>query len=161
MKESVGNTEVVRSLRFYKWRAHKLPDVLGSRFTDNKPYDIVACSPKGRFVAIEGKLTKKWEGFSGRKLRPHQVIELDGVAKKCQGRAFVFLYVRINADRKTGQKRVCKLVVFDWKKHRAALMGKGYGVALMRSQAVGVWFDPIKDDQGKLVWPIKKLLKLQ
>lgn len=158
MNENNCNSEVVRSLRFYRYRAYKIPDVLGSRFTDNKPYDIVTCSRKGRYVAIEGKLTKKWEGFSIRKLRPHQVIELDGVVRN-NGRAFVFLYIRIPPDKQKGTKRVTKLVVFDWKIHKKGIK-KGYGVALMRSQAVGVWLDPGKDDKGKILWPLKNLLKI-
>lgn len=160
MKEAVGNTEAVRSLKHYGWKAYKLPDVLGGRFTQNKPYDIIACSKKGRYVAIEGKLIKKWEGLTRNAFRDHQPIELDKVVKN-NGRAFVFLYVRINADKKKGQKRVCKLVVFDWKVHRKAIMTEGYGVALMRSQSVGVWLDPEKDDEGKIIWPLKTLLKLQ
>lgn len=161
MKENVGNTEVVRSLKHIGWGAYKLSDVRGSRFTETKPCDIIACSPKGRYVSIEGKLIKKWEGFNARKLRPNQIAELNGTAFKRKGRAFVFLYVRINADKSKGQKRVCKLVVFDWKKHRQVLMGKGYGVQELRAQKVGVWLDPDKDDQGKLLWPLKKLLTFQ
>lgn len=159
IKEAVCNTEVVRSLNFYGMKAYKLPDVLGSRFTANKPYDIIACSTKGRFIAIEGKLIKKWQGVSRTIFQDHQPIELDGVLKR-NGRAFLFLYVRIKADKKTGQKRVCKLVVFDWEKHREAIMTEGYGVALLRSQSVGDWYDPVKfSGQEKLIWPLKTLLK--
>lgn len=161
MKENIGNTEVVRSLRHYKWGATKLSDVRGSRFTETKPCDIIACSPKGRYVSIEGKMIKKWEGFSAKKLRPNQIAELNGTTFKRKGRAFVFLYIRIKADRSKGQKRVCKLVVFDWKVHREVLMGKGYGVNELRAQEVGTWLDPLQDNQGKVLWPLKNLMTFQ
>lgn len=161
MKEAVGNTEVVRSLKHFKWKAYKIPDVRGSRFIQNKPCDIIACSPKGRYVAIEGKMIKKWEGFSSKKLRPHQVIELNDICFKRQGRAFIFLYVRVQGDPSKGLKRATKLVIFDWKTHRDALSGKGYGVNQLRNMSVGVWLDPQKDEQGKIIWPLKNLLNLK
>lgn len=158
MKEATGNSEVVKSLRKIGWGATKLSDVRGSRFTDSKPCDILACSPKGRYVAIEGKMIKKWGGFNTKTLRQNQIDELNNTCLKRQGRAFVFLYVRINANPSKGLKRVCKLVIFDWKKHRKALEGKGYGVAQLRSQSVGVWLDPSRDEDGKTIWNLKKLL---
>lgn len=159
MKENHCNTEVVRSLKHYGWGAYKLSDVRGARFTETKPCDIIACSPKGRYVAIEGKLIKKWQGFSAKALRPNQIAHLDQTCIKRQGRAFVFLYVRINPDKQKGTKRECWLVAFDWKKHREALMGKGYGVNQLRNLEVGLWWKPIKDKQGKILWPLKKLLQ--
>lgn len=160
IKEVTGNTEAVRSLKHYGYGAYKIADVRGSRFMENKPCDIIASSPKGRSIYIEGKMSKKWEGFSSKKLRPHQVIELTNNCFKRKGRSFVFLYVRIKADKNKGIERVCKLVVFDWKVHRNRLT-KGYTVKQMRSQSVGVWLDPLKDDKGKIIWPLKKLLSLK
>lgn len=160
MKEVTGNTEAVRSLRFFGWGANKLSDIRGSRFTDKKPCDIIACSPKGRHVMIEGKMIKKWSCFNDKVFAQHQIDELDNNCNKRLGRSFVFLYIRINGDSSKGTKRVIKLVVFDWKKHRKNLQGKGYSIDQMRSQSVGVWLDPIHDKDGKIMWPIKKLLKL-
>lgn len=157
MKENPCNTESVRSLKHYGFGAYKLSDVRGSRFTETKPCDIIACSPKGRYVAIEGKLIKKWEGFSARALRPNQIAHLDATCFKRGGRAFVFLYVRIAPDRKNSVKRVCKLVVFDWKKYRETIH-EGIGVRELKDQTYGVWLDPSKDKQNKLIWPLKRLM---
>lgn len=158
MKEAIGNTEAVRSLKHIGFWAHKLPDVMGGRFTDSKPFDIVACSPKGRFISIEGKMTKKWEGFSAKKLREHQVVNLDATGVKRGGRAFVFLYVRIKADKKKNQPRVTKLVVFDWKKYRARLLGAGFTAQEMRT-IVGTQGIDTFTHEGKLHYALKGFLK--
>jgi hypothetical protein len=160
MKEALGNTEAVRSLKHYGWGAYKLSDVRGSRFTETKPCDVIACSPKGRYVAIEGKMIKRWEGLSKDALRPNQVIELDGASIRRKGRSFVFLYLRIKADPKKGLKRVLKLVVLDWNTYRDQLLTVGIPVSALRDQSIGVWLDPLSDRDGKIIWPIKNLLSL-
>lgn len=160
MKENIGNTEAVRSFKYFGWGAYKLSDVRGSRFTETKPCDVIACSPKGRYVAVEGKMIKMWEGLSKNALRPNQVIELDGASIKRRGRAFVFLYIRIKADRAKGTKRVCKLVVLDWNTYREKLLTQGISVKEIREQSIGVWLDPLKDKDDKLIWPVKNLLTL-
>lgn len=157
VKESIANTEVVRSLKHYGFSAHKLSDVMGSRFTSSKPCDIIAQSPKGRYIAIEGKMMTKLSNFNEAWLRPNQVIALDACVR-LKGRAFVFLYVRVRGDREKGTSGICKLVVLDWKIHREALKGKGYGVDLIRAQSVGVWLDPLHDEDKKIIWPLKNLL---
>jgi len=154
-KEAHGNTEVVNSFKHFGFKAYKIPDIRGSRFTANKPYDIVACSKKGRYIAVEGKLIKKWQGITKNVFQPHQPIELDAIVKR-NGRAFLFVYIRINACK--GHKRVCKLVIFDWAVHRKDIMCKGIGVTLMRSQSIGTWLDPFKDKNDKIIWPLKNLL---
>jgi len=157
VKESTGNTETMRSLKHYGFGAHKLSDVRGSRFVENKPCDIIAQSPKGRYIAIEGKMMTKLSNFNEAWLRPNQVIALNDCLRR-KGRAFVFLYVRVRGDRENGTKAIVKLCVLDWKIHREALKGKGYGVDLIRAQSVGVWLDPTHDEDKKIIWPIKKLL---
>jgi len=159
INEAVGNTEAVRSLHHIGWGAYKIPDTMGSRFTSDKPCDIIACSPKGRYVAIEGKMIKKWCSFNAKVLRPNQIFELDRATLKCKGRAFVFLYVRIQADKEKGTQRVHKLCVFDWKLHRGSLINKGYSIEAIKTQSVGVWFDPIKNKNGKTIYNLRKLLK--
>lgn len=157
MKESQNNTEAVRSFNYYGFKAYKLSDVRGSRFTETKPCDMIICSPKGRYVAVESKLMKKWKCFNMRELRPNQIAHLDATVKR-EGRAFVFVFVSIRADRATGQKRVRKLCVLDWKEHRDTLEGKGIPLHKMKAKIYGVWLDPLKDDEGKVLWNLKKLL---
>ena len=161
MKESEGNTSAVRSLKRYKFGAYKLSDVRGSRFTETKPCDIIAQSPKGRYIAIEGKVMNTWSNFNDKWLRPNQIAALNDATFKRPGRAFIFVYVVIKADKQKGTKRLHKLLVLDWKVYRETLQGKGIGVDQMRSHSVGVWLDPFKDDEGKTVYPLKKLMSFQ
>ena len=158
MNEATCNTEVVRSLKHFGWLAYKISDQVGGRFTVIKPCDILACSPKGCYVAIESKLMKKWGKFDASALRPNQIEHLTGVTLKRDGRAFVFLFVRISRNPKKGVKSVHKLVVFDWKKHSKKLLNGGYTIEELRNQQVGQWFDPVKDKHGKIIWPLKNLL---
>lgn len=157
MKESQNNTEAVRSFNYYGYKAYKLSDVRGSRFTETKPCDMIICSPKGRYISVESKLMKKWTRFNDSELRPNQIAHLDATVKR-EGRAFVFLFVSIPANKAKGQKRVRKLCVLDWKIHRKFLRNKGYDINLIRRNLVGVWLDPIKDDEGKIMWNLKNLL---
>ena len=155
VNEALGNTEAVRSLRHYGFRAYKISDVMGTSFTSKKPVDILCCSPKGRYVAIEGKIIKKWAGLNIKAFRENQIQELDGVVKR-HGRAFVFLYVKIPRDLSKGLKKIDQLVVFDWRIYRN-IIKKGISAKQMRERLLGVWLDPIMVS-GKIVWPIKKLL---
>lgn len=158
VNERTCNTEAVRSLHHYGWGAYKIPDTMGSRFTSDKPCDIIACSPKGRYVAIEGKMMKRLSSFSAKVLRPNQIFELDRATLKCKGRAFIFLYVRIQADKEKGIKRVHKLCVLDWKVHRKALLGKGYSKNQIMYQGVGLWLDAEKNKNGKTIYNLKRIL---
>lgn len=157
MKESKCNTEVVRSLKKIGWGAYKLPDVLGQRFTVNKPCDILACSPKGRFVAIESKLFKKVKGFNLSELRPNQIEALEKNSIKRKGRAFIFLFISIKADKSKGLKSSYELVVFDWQKYGKVLKKKPFSIEQIRSKSVGVWYTPEKLN-NKIFWDFKKLL---
>jgi len=149
INESQGNTSALRSLHYYGFGAHKLSDVMGKRFTDVKPCDIIAGSPKGRYIAIEGKIIKKWCGFNSKVLRPQQRAELDRATFKTEGRAFIFLYVRI--------EKIHFLVVFDWKKYRS-ILDKGIHIDHMKKKMFGVWLPPKKDKKGKVIYNIKNLL---
>lgn len=141
MKETNGNTNAVRSLRHYGYFAYKISDVQGSRFTETKPCDIIVCSPKGRFGAIEGKIMKRWATFNKKVLRPNQIMALDAVSKKRQGRAWIFLYVHIKAK---GHRPLHRLVVLDWTIFRPLIMGQGIGVQQLRAQTIGIWLTPMK-----------------
>lgn len=157
--EAVGNTEAVRSFHHYGFGAYKISDVQGSRFTETKPCDILVCSPKGRYIAVEGKMIKKWCSFGGNVLRPNQIFELEGTSIKRKGRAFIFLYVRIPPNKIKGTKRVHKLVVFDWAKYRKIFMGRGISIEDMRNKKYGVWIDPFKRPDGKIIYDIRKIFK--
>lgn len=142
-KESEGNTITVRSLRQFGFFAYKISDVQGTRFTETKPCDIIACSPNGTFIAIEGKLFKKWQKLDKDVLRPNQIKALDEISYKRNGRAFVFLYVSIKSTKKT--KGFEGLVVFEWRKHRDVILSPG-GIPPtdLRNHAYGVKVLPYK-----------------
>jgi len=111
MNEKVLNSEIVKTLKWFGAWAYKIPDMpsslmVGGRFNPDKPCDVVA-SVQGRFVGIEGKMIKEWQGFGSRFLRANQIEALtDQVRSK--GQAFVFLNVRI------GKPRTNRLIIFNW-----------------------------------------------
>jgi hypothetical protein len=142
--ERVGNTEAVRSFRKFGWGAYKISDVQGSRFTETKPCDIIAQSPKGLYVAVEGKMIKKWAKVSAKLFRPNQIEELDGACKR-NGKAFLFVYVRIQPNKEKNIERVHALLVFDWKKYRNRLMTVGIGAKELRERLHGI-FIPVEKE---------------
>ncbi len=117
MKETQTNSEIMRSLKHQNIWCYKIADSptswtqAATRFTPSKPCDILACH-RGKFLAIEGKLIKKWKAFGLRDLRDSQIKGLTEVVK-AGGRAFVFLVVRIPAIAGK-QKRVNRLIAFDF-----------------------------------------------
>lgn len=152
INEALGNKIAVNSLRHFGFRAHKISDVMGSHFTDKKPYDIFACSPKGRSVAIEGKLMKKWGKLNHKVFQAQQLIELDGNCLKCNGRSFVFLYVMI--------EKMNVVCVLDWEKyHKQIKSDEGITVKQLRDRSVGRWFQIVKDSFDKDIYNIKGFLK--
>lgn len=155
INEALGNRIAVRSLRHIGYGAYKIPDVMGSHFTDKKPYDIVASSLKGRSIAIEGKLMKKWGRFDWKVFQSQQIVELDANCLKREGRSFVFIYVIITE----GNKRMHRLCVLDWKKYHKQIKGKGISIDQMRSQKVGKWYDLTKDKFDKDIYNIKGFMK--
>jgi len=152
------NTEIVRSLKYYNFFAYKISDVMGSRFTETKPCDILACSPHGEFIAIESKLMKKWQGFNKNVLRENQIQTLNRIIRN-SGRAFVFLGVSIKADKKKGIQKESWLIIFDWAIHKKAIMGKGYSPNDLREGLVGDWRTNSKNSEGKIIWDIETLLE--
>lgn len=151
MKESNFNTEVVRSLRYYGWLAHKLSDVRGTRFTGEKPCDILACSPSGCFVAIESKQMKKYERLKVGALRPNQIATLDKAIEN-NGRAFLLVNVRIPRVH-----NVC--VALDWNEHRDAIVEGWYDADWFREDyyfSIG----HATDGGKKLIWLLSNLLDL-
>lgn len=153
INERICNTEAVRSFHHYGWGAYKIPDVLGSKFTGDKPCDIIAESPKGRYVAVEGKLIKKWCKLSPSILRPNQIFELNRAK-----RSFLFLYIRIKANKEKGTKRVHKLCVIDWKEDGKWILKNGVVKYLLEEQEIGRWLEPLKDKNGKTIYDIRKIL---
>lgn len=140
--------------------AYKLSDSvpgMGSRFIPEKPCDIISCSKKGRFIAIESKQMKKWASLNKKILRPNQVSALNRITKN-NGRAFLFLNIRVPKTKK--EPAVNHLVIFEWSKHCKNILSNKYTVKLLRSKSVGVWRDSFKDEEGKVVWNLKGLTKL-
>lgn len=156
MKESHFNTEVVNSLKHFGYFAYKLGDQVptpGSRFIPEKPCDIVSCSPRGVFIAIESKQLKKWASLNHKILRQNQVDALDKVVKR-KGKAFLFLNIRVN---KPKLENWC--VVFNWKEHRENIMSNKYTIDVLRDGYVGVWKTPFKIDK-KILWDLSDLMKM-
>lgn len=138
MREVVFNTEVVNSLKSAGVWAHKIGDApifsgMKTRFTPEKPCDIVACSESGRFIGIEGKQFKKWQGFYKSVLRDNQIEALDDFAHKRKGRAYVFLNIRIASP----QENWC--VIFDWKEYRDRILTDGFTIKEIKAKSVGIW----------------------
>lgn len=131
MKEAIFNTEVVNSLKkagAWAWKIPDMPHFAGSmtRFDVAKPCDIIS-NFGGRLIAIEGKMSKKFETFGLKRLRPSQIFHLDRIVKT-GGRAFVFLNVRIAGKkgpvvrgRWTGSNYENRLIVLDWEAWRTPL----------------------------------------
>lgn len=100
MKENDCNADLVRGLRSQGFFAYKIPDLAQAVV---KPFDIVA-SFNGRFIAIEGKLTKvklkdgtfppelvvidRYE----KTFRPHQIPNLQMIERQ-GGVGFVAIYL--------------------------------------------------------------------
>jgi len=155
--ERVGNTEAVRSFRKFGWGAYKISDVQGMRFTSEKPCDILAQSPKGLYVAVEGKMIKKWAMVSTKLFRPNQIQELDGACKR-KGGAFLFVYVRIQKNKEKGIERVHALLVFDWKKYRERLM-VGIGARELKSLVHGIFIPAEKDEKDRHFYDIRGIME--
>ena len=150
MKEAEHNTNAVRSFKHYGYGAHKLSDQ-GGKFAGAKPCDIIARSPLGRYIAVEGKLIKKWEGFNSKVLRDNQRAELEKTSLTKEGMAFIFLYVHI-------PKECHYCVVFDWRTHKE-LLDQGIQICDMRAMRFGLWLPAIKDKDGKTIYNITKIMK--
>lgn len=152
INEALGNRIAVRSLRHFGFRAHKISDVMGTSFTDKKPYDIFSTSPNGVAVAIEGKIIKTWKKLNYKDFQAQQMIELDGNCLKCKGRSFVFLYVMIK-----GKNELC---VIDWKVYHKQIKSHfGVSVSEIRNKDVGCWYEVTKDSFDKDIYNLKGFLK--
>lgn len=118
MREATFNTEIMNSLKELDMWAYKIPDfpmswvMRKTRFTPEKPCDIVTMY-RGRIILLELKQMKKWQAFGGQ-IRDSQKKHMDMVVRK-GGRAYVFLNVRIKADKEKNQEYVNRLLFFDWK----------------------------------------------
>ena len=77
--------------------AIRLPDILlqvrGKRVTTKKPFDHCGCDPRGFFIAIECKATRK-DIFSFSRIEDHQAEALALVAGTEHGRAYLALNFR-------------------------------------------------------------------
>jgi|SRR5690606_9600425 len=143
MKESDFTTEVINSLEYFGFYAYKIADMPNAarrviKFTPVKPCDIIACSLFGVFYAIECKIIKKWQGMHKGMIRDSQINALDRIVDN-DGRAYIFVNVRIEPNKSKGIKRENSCIVFDWRKHRDSLIEGLYNIDMMRSKSVGQW----------------------
>lgn len=125
MKESVSNSEIVRSLKALGAWAYKIADfptqktMSLTRFTVTKPCDIIA-GYRGYILPIEGKLIKKRGSFGMKDMRPAQVENLDKLIEAgCD--AWVFLNLRVPAGtlfKGSVYPRQDKLLIFAWNQFR-------------------------------------------
>ena len=154
MKEAVFNTEIRKSLELVGHFSHKLTDSIrgpNTRFIPEKPFDIVSCSPRGVFTAVEGKQIKKWCGLTRSMLRPNQIASLDRTVKN-RGKAYLMLNVRIPKE------RVNLCYIFDWKVHRKAILKNEYKINLVRMGIIAdIVLEPYRDDQGHILWDLSCL----
>jgi hypothetical protein len=148
MREVQSNSEFVKSLKAVGIWAYKIADSPTSwtshvtRFTPEKPADIIACTRSGRFLLIEGKLFKKWKGLYVSEFRDSQIKSLDAIVKQ-RGRAYVFLNIRIAKDAKNERENWG--VIFDWAKHGDAIKSQGYTIKEMKAHSFGLW---VKGSKG-------------
>lgn len=167
MIEADFNTEIINSLKWHGYYAYKIPDMPNAarrviRFIPVKPCDVIACTPGGRFIGIEGKLIKKWQGMHVGMIRESQVNALDEMVKR-NARAFIFVGVRIEAQKLKNIKKEISCVIFEWTKHRDNLLEGNYNVKNIRAKSVGVWIDSELTDQltpaktKKRLWDLKPL----
>jgi penicillin-binding protein-related factor A (putative recombinase) len=140
---------VVKSLKLAGMWAYKIADSPASwtasitRFTPDKPADIIACSKSGRFMLIESKQMKKWAGFYVGSMRDYQIKSLDSVTK-ISGRAYLFINVRIKKSEKNEYSNWC--VIINWKKYGSLIKEKGISIKEMKEMKYGVW---IKGKKGQ------------
>ena len=164
MKESVFTTEIVNSLESFGLYVYKIADIPNAarrviRFIPVKPCDVIACSPKGRFIAIETKQFKKSQGLTKSVMQEGQIYHLDRIVKR-GGKAFVIVNVRIEANKRKNQKRINACGVFNWKTYREKILDGSLGAKVIRDQSEGTWIESSLDDKKKRVWNLQKLLTM-
>ena len=126
MKEATFSSELMESLRLMGAWCYKIADSPASwtkgitRFTPEKPCDIIACLG-GTMIGIECKQLKKFQAFGRTQMRDSQVKAL-GEIVAAGGKGYVFLNIRIKAI-KGKQKPENRLIVFDWAKWGERLSG--------------------------------------
>ena len=143
------NTVTVNSFRKLKWKAHKLSDQRGTRFTGEKPCDILLCSPEGFHGAVESKLIKKWEKVSLKDFRTNQIEHLDYVSKTNFGKAWAFIHIRIGESK--------AVYVLPWEQFRNRLED---GISPLQFQKLLREFrcNLEKDDKGKDIYNLRRFL---
>ena len=155
MREVQSNSEFVKSLKSVGIWAYKIADSPTSwtshvtRFTPEKPADIIACTRSGRFLLIEGKLFKEWQGFYKSAFRDSQIKSLDEIVKN-KGRAYVFLNIRIAKDAKNKRENWC--VIFNWAKYGERFKANGFTIKEMRAHAEGIWIEGYKGEFDLSRW---------
>lgn len=151
MKEAVFNSEVVKSLRSADFWAYKIADSPASwtasitRFTPEKPADIIACTKSGRFLLIECKQFKKWQGLYQTAFRDYQIKSLDAIVDQ-KGRAYAFINIRIK------EERINYCVIVDWSKHRERIKSEGFTIKDMRERRFGIWIKGYKGEFDLSRW---------
>lgn len=156
MKEAIFSTEIVRSIRHHGGWAFKIPDMpitkellKITRFTNAKPCDIVSTF-NGQFVAIETKQFKKWEALGVRHFRPEQLSGMTDIVAN-GGRAFVFLNIRIKADKIKKLMAVNRLLVFDWSTWGPRIMKRSIFAESLRQRP---HYDPMICPKGKIIFDL-------
>lgn len=89
MKEREFQTQFGRSLLRAGWWYYKIPDVLGDRYTADKPCDCIAVSPSGVVCFFELKVADI--KFYYRDIRESQYLNLNALHAKKQ-QCFVVVY---------------------------------------------------------------------
>lgn len=141
MRESVFTGEIRDSLKAIGMGVYKPGDMIrtgATRFIPEKPADLI-CDNAGIYLLIETKQIKKWAKISMLMMRDSQIRELDNVIARSElGQAWVFVNVRLSANKATGQKRESWLVAFDWRydKH---LLEEGIGSKELQKKEKGLW----------------------
>jgi len=114
-KETKFLTKIVNKFDDLGEYAYKIPDTpnaMGLRFTTKKPYDMAA-SIGGKFMAIEGKHSSKWEAFGKSAFDPDQIVSMNKLEFK-KIPVFIFLQVQVAPNPLKDIKRVNRLYIFSW-----------------------------------------------
>lgn len=120
MKEAVFNTEISRSINSQGGWYYKVADsptswtMKQTRYTPVKPCDGFGMY-QGIGFLVECKQIKKWQSLSLKAFRQNQIESLSRFYE-LGGKSFVFLNIRISANKSLGQKRENRCLIFEWEK---------------------------------------------
>lgn len=142
---------MVKSLKSAGFWAYKIADSPASwtasvtRFTPEKPADIIACTKSGRFMLIESKQFKKWQGFYQTAMRDNQMKALDDTTAM-GGKGYVFVNIRIAKEKAKGIALENWVVIFSWERFGQRIRNEGFTIKEMKEKSFGIW---IKGSKGE------------